>query len=36
MGAQRGQPGADLPGGPRAGSRHGNGVGSLNGTDTLV
>ena len=27
MGAQRGPPGADLSGGPRVGSRHGNGVG---------
>ena len=27
MGAQRGPPGADLSGGSRVGSRHGNGVG---------
>ena len=27
MGAQRGLPGADLSGGPREGSCHGNGVG---------
>ena len=26
MGAQRGPPGADLSGGPRVGSRHGNGL----------
>ena len=34
MGAQRGPQGADLPGGPRAGSRHGNGVGD--GWDALT